>query len=141
MTDERGEPAASQAPASAEPADELPTSGLRNPEAAVRGVGMATLGVEWLVLLLALQPIRMVAPDTPGWALGVVAALAFACLGAAALLRYRWGWTVASALQVAIVLTGLLQWALFVVGGVFVLIWLYVLHVRRTVSRPARFDH
>jgi len=103
----------------------------------VRGVATATLIVESLVVLLAIQPIRMVAPDTPGWTLGLVALVAVACLGAAALLRHRWGWHVGTALQVAVTLTGLFQPAMFVLGLVFLAVWLYVLHLRRLVGRSA----
>ena len=34
-------------------------SGLRNPPAAVRGTGAAALGIEGLVLLLAIVPLRV----------------------------------------------------------------------------------
>jgi hypothetical protein len=115
-----------------------PPSGLRNPAAAVRGVGMAALILECIVLLLSIQPIRMVAPHTPGWAYGVVVALAAGCLVVAALLRRPWGWGAGIPLQIAVVATGLLQYALFVLGVVFLLIWLYVLKVRRDVIGPSR---
>jgi len=118
-----------------------PTSGLKNPTAAARGVGMGALILEAIVLLLAIQPIRIIAPDTPGWALGIVAGLALACMGVAGLLRRPWGWHVGTALQVAVVLTGVFQYAMFVVGGVFLLIWIYVLKIRADLAKPANFDH
>lgn len=118
-----------------------PLSGLKNPGAAIRGVAAATLALEALVLLLALQPIRIVAPDTPGWGLGVVAGLAVCCVVVAGMMRRPWGWRAGLVLQVVIVLTGFLQWALFVLGAVFLAIWLYEMRLRRTLARPARFDH
>lgn len=111
-----------------------PRSGLKNPVRAVRAVAMATLYVECLVVLLAIQPIRMVAPNTPGWKLGVVAAVALACVGAAMLLHLRWGWHVGTAVQMAVTLTGVLQPALFVLGILFLAVWLYTLHLRRVVT-------
>ena len=140
--DAPGEYGPTDDPAGGNPPDERPFSGLKNPAAAVRGVGMATLGLEWLVVVLSIQPIRTVAPETPGWAIGVVAALAFACLGVAALLRYPWGWHVGTGLQVSIIIAGLLlQWALLLLGVIFLAIWIGLLRLRRTLSQPARFDH
>lgn len=131
MTDERPENSAPP----------QPTSGLKNPAAAARGVAMGTLGLEFVVVLLSLQPIRTLNPDVSGAALGLVAALAVACLVVAALLRYPWGWHLGTALQVAFILTGFLQYAMFILGVLFLLVWLYVLKVRADLRKPARFDH
>lgn len=102
---------------------------------------MATLILESIVLLLAIQPIRIMAPDTPGWALGVIAGLAVACLGVGRLLRHSWGWHVGTALQVAVIVTGVFQYSMYFVGVLFLVVWLYVLKVRADVTKPARFDH
>jgi hypothetical protein len=141
MTDPTRDPAAEPDELGEAGADETPTSGLRNPAAAIRGVGIGTLALEFVALLLAIQPIRIVAPGTPGWALGIVAGLAIACLVIAGLLRHAWAWRAGTALQVAIVLTGLLQYALFIIGALFLAIWLYVLRIRRDLDQPAEFDH
>ena len=135
MTETSGEPAVTP------PDDEIPASGLRNPAAAIRGVGIGTLVLEAIALLLAIQPIRMVAPDTPGWALGTVAGLAGACLLAAGLLRRAWGWWAVLVLQVAVIVAGVLQYALFILGAIFLLIWIYLLRVKSSLAKPARFDH
>jgi hypothetical protein len=113
-----------------------PVSGLKNPAAAVRGAAVGALVLECVVVLLAIQPIRILAPDTPGWALAVVAGLALACLAVAGLLRYPWGWHVGTALQVAVVLTGFLQYAMFVLGLVFLAVWIYILRIRSDVTKP-----
>jgi hypothetical protein len=118
-----------------------PTSGLHNPQAAARGVAMGTLLLEALVLLLALAPIRMLSGSLSGGQLAALLGLAAACIATCGLLRRSWGWHVATVLQVLLVLTGIFQWALFVLGAVFLLIWLYVLRVRATVAKPATFDH
>ncbi|HEX3732256.1 MAG TPA: DUF4233 domain-containing protein [Mycobacteriales bacterium] len=108
-------------------------SGLRNPPAAVRGVGMATLLLETLVLLLALQPMRQLSYVSTPVALSVVGGLAVFSLVNAMLLRYNWGWRLGLVFQAAIVVAGFVHLALLVLGVIFLLIWLYVLRVRRTV--------
>ncbi|HEV2088081.1 MAG TPA: DUF4233 domain-containing protein, partial [Cryptosporangiaceae bacterium] len=105
--------------------ESLPSSGLRNPGAAIRGVGGGALVLEWIVLLLAIQPIRILAPDTPVWALGVLVGLAFGCLVVAALLRFGWAWQAGTVLQLAVFGTGVLFPAMFVLGAVYLAIWIY----------------
>jgi uncharacterized protein DUF4233 len=113
-------------------------SGLKNPGAAVRGVGAATLLLEFLVLLLAIQPLRTLLPDASGAATALAVGLAFACLLAAGLLKRSWAWQAVIVLQVAIVATGVVHWMLGVVGGIFLLVWIYVLNVRKTILGDQR---
>jgi hypothetical protein len=120
--------------------DTGPTSGLRNPTAAVRGVAMGTLILEAIVVLLAIAPLKMMSGLT-GTQAAVLGGLALACLLVCGLLRKPWGWHVGTALQVAVVLTGFYLATMFVLGLVFLLIWVYLLRLRVTVSEPARFDH
>lgn len=108
-------------------------SGLRNPDAAVRGVGAATLAVEALVLLLAIQPIRMLAGDLDGPAIAAAVGLAVLAVMLAGFLRRGWAWPAGGALQLVLLAAGLLHWSLAVLGLVFGLVWVYVLHVRRRV--------
>ncbi|MGH3545242.1 MAG: DUF4233 domain-containing protein [Mycobacteriales bacterium] len=115
---------------------ERPRSGLRNPAAAVRGIGAATLLLEALVLLLALQPMRQLSSAPDGVALAVVGALALAAALIAGTLRHGWGWKLGIALQLAIAAAGFVHLALLVLGLVFLGIWAYVLWVRRTVLGP-----
>jgi len=117
---------------------ESPRSGLKNPGAAVRGVGAATLLLEFLVLLLAIQPLRTLLPDAPGAAAVLALVLGLLCLAAAGLLRRGWAWNAVIGLQVVIVATGIVHWMLGVVGGIFLLVWIYVLNVRKSVlgDRP-----
>jgi hypothetical protein len=108
-------------------------SGLRNPAAAVRGVGAATLAAEGLVLLLALAPLRVLGA-TGGWGTAAIALLAVASFTGAGLLRRPWAWWAGSALQLIVIASGFfLHAALIVVGVLFGLVWLYVLRVRATV--------
>ena len=108
-------------------------SGLRNPAAAARGLGAATLGLEALVLVLAIQPIRMLGDGAGAAALAVSAALAVAAVVVAGLLRYGWAWHAGTVLQAAVLLAGLLHWSLLGVGLVFAAVWAYVWHVRRVI--------
>jgi Protein of unknown function (DUF4233) len=112
-------------------------SGLRNPEAAVRGLGAGTLTLEAIVLLLAIQPIRIMGGHLSGWGVGAVTALAALCLVVAGLMRRRWAWHAGSALQVLLIVGGLLHWSLAALGLVFGAAWLYATSVRRTILGPA----
>lgn len=112
--------------------DGAPRSGLRNPPAAMRGAGAATLVIEALVLLLALLPLRML--GTPGWGIGLVAGLPVLCLVLTGLLRFRWSWFVGIGLQVLVVASGVVvHWSVGFIGLVFGAIWIYMLRLRRTV--------
>jgi hypothetical protein len=119
-------------PEGAGPAEDAgPVSGLRNPGAAVRGVGAGTLALEFVVLLLAIQPLRTLVSNAA--AAGLAAGLALACLLAAGLLRYRWAWPAIVGLQLVIVAAGIVHWMLGAVGVIFLLVWVYVLNVRRSI--------
>jgi uncharacterized protein DUF4233 len=110
-------------------------SGLRNPTAAVRGVGAAALAGEALALLLAIQPLRVLGAHLTGAAIGVVLGLAAVCVILAGLLRHRWAWPVGYAPQAALIVAGLIfHPSLAVLGVLFALVWLYVMHVRRRVT-------
>ncbi|MFI7521709.1 DUF4233 domain-containing protein [Micromonospora globbae] len=108
-------------------------SGLRDPQRAVRGLGAATLTLEALVLLLAIQPIRVVGGDLGGTAIGAVVALAVVAVVLAGLIRRPWAWNAGTVLQGLLMLSGLLHWSLLVLGVIFALVWGYALHVRRVI--------
>lgn len=108
-------------------------SGLRSPDRAIRGLGALTLTVETLVLLLAIQPIRLVGGDLGGTAIGTVVGLAVLAVVLAVCLRRSWAWHAATGLQGLLMLAGLLHWSLGVLGLIFAAVWVYVLHVRRVI--------
>lgn len=108
-------------------------SGLRNPDKAVRGLGAGTLALEALVLLLAIQPIRVVGGDLSGAAIAAIVALAVACVLLAGQMKRSWAWHAGTVLQGLLLLAGLLHWSLFVLGVMFGLVWAYALHVRRVI--------
>lgn len=110
-------------------------SGLRNPAGAARGLGAGTLVVEALVLLLAIQPIRVLGGQLSGTALTAVIVLAGVAVVLAGMMGRAWAWHVGTALQGLLLLSGVLHWSLTVLGVIFSLVWAYVLHVRRVILR------
>ena len=108
-------------------------SGLRNPGAAVRGVGAGALAIESLVLVLAILPLAKLGGHRSGAAVGLAVGLAVLCAVLAGLLRYRWAWYAATVLQVVLFACGLLHVAFAVLGVLFGAVWGYVLSVRRSV--------
>ncbi|MFE9692846.1 DUF4233 domain-containing protein [Micromonospora sp. NPDC005806] len=108
-------------------------SGLRNPDKAVRGLGAGTLALEALVLLLAIQPIRVVGGQLSGAAIAAIVTLAVACVLLAGQMKRSWAWPAGTVLQGLLLLSGLLHWSLLVLGVMFALVWAYALHVRRVI--------
>ena len=121
-----------QAPVGAEGAEPR-RSGLRNPEAAVRGLGSGTLILEAIVLLLAIQPIRVLGGDLSGWGIGVVVALAVVAAVLAGRMRRSWAWHAGTVLQALLLVSGLLHWSLAALGLIFGLTWAYAISVRRKI--------
>jgi hypothetical protein len=115
------------------PADEPRRSGLRNPEAAVRGLGAGTLALEAIVLLLAIQPIRILGGDLSGWGIGVVVTLAVLAAVLAGSMRRSWAWHAGTALQVLLLASGLLHWSLGALGLIFGATWAYATSVRHKI--------
>lgn len=113
--------------------DEPRRSGLRNPEAAVRGLGAGTLVLEAIVLLLAIQPIRILGGDLGAWGVGAVVALAVLAAVVAGSMRRPWAWHAGTALQVLLLASGLLHWSLAALGLIFGAAWVYALSVRRKI--------
>ena len=119
-------------PAGAE-GDEPRRSGLRNPEAAVRGLGSGTLVLEAIILLLAIQPIRIMGGDLSGWGIGVVVALAVLAAVLAGSMRRPWAWHAGTTLQVMLLAAGLLHWSLAALGLIFGAAWAYATSVRHKI--------
>jgi hypothetical protein len=108
-------------------------SGLRNPEAAVRGLGAGTLALEAIVLLLAIQPIRVLGGDLNGWGVGAVVALAVLAALIAGSMKRRWAWHAGTGLQVLLLAGGLLHWSLAALGLIFGAAWAYASYVRKSI--------
>jgi len=108
-------------------------SGLRNPEAAVRGLGAGALALEAIVLLLAIQPIRVLGGDLGGWGIGAVVVLAVLAAVIAGSMKRRWAWHAGTGLQVLLLASGLLHWSLAALGLIFGAAWAYAYHVRKSI--------
>ncbi|GAA4962318.1 DUF4233 domain-containing protein [Actinoplanes utahensis] len=108
-------------------------SGLRNPQAAVRGLGAGTLALEVIVLLLTIAPLSVIAGDRSGPAITAVLVLAGAAVVIAGCMKRNWAWGAGTAVQVLLIAGGFLHWTLAAVGVIFGLAWAYGLHVRRTI--------
>lgn len=102
----------------------------------------AVVGIEALVVLLALSAVPKLQRGHGLQTGAAVTLLAAALLAAASIQRRRGGRAVASALQVAVVVAGLLVWPLFVLGPLFAGLWLLVLAFDRDLlagpGPPAR---
>jgi hypothetical protein len=108
-------------------------SGLRNPQAAVRGLGSGALVLEAIVLLLGIQPIRILGGDLTGWGIAAVIALAVVAVLLAGMMKRPWAWHAGTVLQVLLLASGFFHWSLAVIGLIFGAAWAYALHVRRTI--------
>jgi len=105
---------------------------------AVRGAFAATLCLEALTVLFVPRAIAQVGAGLTPARLAFLLGLAGALLVTAFLQRSRVGLAVGSALQFGIVATGLLTGAMYVLGAVFALIWVYLLWMRRELTRRSR---
>jgi hypothetical protein len=119
--------------ASDAPGPEGPRSGLRNPAGAVRGLGAATLGLEGIVLLLAIQPIRIMGGHLTGWGIGTVVVLAVLAFLLTGMMKRPWAWGAGTVLQVVLLASGYFHWSLTLVGAIFGAAWGYALYVRRSI--------
>jgi hypothetical protein len=113
-------------------------SGLRNPAAAVRGVGAVTLLVEAVVLLLALAPLKKLGGGDATTGIWLCVALAAVSLVLLGLLKRPWVWWAGIAIPLGLFVGGFFShWSLIVLGVLFGSVWAYVLNVRRTVLGPS----
>ncbi|KUL38211.1 DUF4233 domain-containing protein [Actinoplanes awajinensis] len=120
-------------PAGGEEGGAVRRSGLRNPEAAVRGLGSGTLALEAIVLLLAIQPIKILGGHLSGWGIGLVISLAVVAAVLAGSMRRSWAWNAGTALQVVLLAGGFAHWSLAALGVIFGLAWAYATYVRKSI--------
>ncbi|GIF37335.1 DUF4233 domain-containing protein [Actinoplanes xinjiangensis] len=122
----------------ATPAESTPTaaprrSGLKNPQAAVRGLGAGTLVLEVIVLLLTIAPLTVIAGDRKGPAITAVLVATVLAIVLAGSMKRDWAWTAGAVLQGLLLAGGFLHWTLAAVGVIFGLTWAYAMHVRRSI--------
>ena len=108
-------------------------SGLADPKRAARSLGAAAMTLEGISLLLAIQPVRLLASGDTTAAVIFLIAVSVAAFVLAGMMKRSWAWHAAGALQVVLLIGFLAHWSVAAIGVVFGLAWLYVLKVRRTI--------
>jgi Protein of unknown function (DUF4233) len=98
---------------------------------ALNGGAAAVLVLEGIVVLFVPRGIAQSGPGLTGFRLTVLLVLAVLLILAAGVQRRPRGLVIGTVLHVPVVLTGLFSSVLWLIGGVFALIWLYLLQVRK----------
>lgn len=129
MSEPTGEPV-SEAPAA--PTPEQYAERARKANKATRGALAGVLGLEALVILLIPRAIAFTTGLSPVRA-GICIGLAVVLIVAAGLLRRPWGIALGSGLQIAFIATGVMIGSMFLVGALFIAVWLRILMLRHEV--------
>lgn len=104
---------------------------------ALDGVAAGALVLEAITVLFVPRAIAQTAPGLTGVRLTLLLVLAGVLIVAAGLQRRSWGLVAGTVLQVPLLLTGLMTPAMWFLGGIFVVIWLYLLKIRKDLlGRP-----
>jgi hypothetical protein len=98
---------------------------------ALNGAAAALLVLEGIVVLFVPRGIAQTGTGLTGPRLTLLLVLAVVLVLAAGVQRRPRGVYIGTALQVPLLLTGLLNGVMWFVAGLFVLIWLYLLQVRK----------
>ena len=98
---------------------------------ALGGAAAAVLLLEGIAVLFVPRGIAQTGDGLTGPRLTALIVLAALLIVAGGLQRRPQGLLIGTALQVPLLLTGLLGSAMWLVGGLFVLIWAYLLQIRK----------
>jgi hypothetical protein len=98
---------------------------------ALGGAGAAILLLEGIAVLFVPRGIAQSGDGLTGFRLTVLIVLAVLLILASGVQRRPRGLVLGTVLQVPLLLTGLLGSAMWLVGGLFVLIWAYLLQTRK----------
>lgn len=98
---------------------------------ALRGAAAAVLVLEGIAVLFVPRGTAQTEGGLGGGQLTLLLVLAVVLVLASGVQRRPQGLVVATVLQVPLLLTGFVNGAMWFVGGVFVLIWLYLLQIRK----------
>jgi hypothetical protein len=104
---------------------------------ALGGAAAAVLMIEGIAVLFVPRGIAQSGDGLSGGRLAFLLGLAVVLILAAGVQRRPWGLYVGTALQVPLLLTGLLNSVMWFLGGAFVLIWLYLLQLRKELLGAA----
>ncbi|MDT4916063.1 MAG: hypothetical protein QOH89_763 [Pseudonocardiales bacterium] len=117
---------------SAQPTAEQYAERARRADKASRGALAAVLALEALVVLLIPRTIAFTTGLGPVRT-GICIGLAVVLVAGAALVRRPWGIGLGSGLQVAFLATGIMIVTMFLVGALFIAVWLRILMFRHEV--------
>jgi hypothetical protein len=98
---------------------------------ALRGAAAAVLLMEGIVVLFVPRGIAQTGPGLTGVRLTLLLVLSLVLILASGLQRRPHGTLIGTVLQVPLLLTGLMNSVMWFLGGLFVLIWLYLLQLRK----------
>jgi uncharacterized protein DUF4233 len=98
---------------------------------ALRGAAAAVLLLEGIAVLFVPRAIAQTEAGLGATRLTILLVLAVVLVLASGIQRRPRGLEIATGLQVLLLLTGFIDPSMWFVGGVFVLIWLYLLQVRK----------
>lgn len=115
-------------------------TGRAAPPRLLRTLAGSVLGAESLVVFFAVLVAKDLSGRSPALVVGGGLGLALACLLVAGLLRWRWAYVVGSLLQLALLASGVVVPAMFLLGAVFAALWVAALRLGTrplTASRPA----
>jgi len=98
---------------------------------ALGGAAAAVLLLEGIAVLFVPRGIAQSGDGLTGFRLVALLVLALLLVVSSGVQRRPQGLLIGSVLQVPLLLTGLFNSAMWLVGGVFVLIWLYLLQIRK----------
>ena len=98
---------------------------------ALRGAAAAILVLEGIAVLFVPRGIAQTGDGLTTFRLTVLLALAVLLILASGLQRRPWGLMAGTVLQLPLLLTGLFNSVMWFVAGIFLLVWLYLLQVRK----------
>lgn len=98
---------------------------------ALNGAAAAILVLEGITVLFVPRAIAQSGPGLTGVRLTLLLVLAVVLIVASGVQRRPWGVVAGTALQLPLVFTGFMSPAMWFLGGIFLMIWLYLLQVRR----------
>jgi hypothetical protein len=108
-----------------DPAVDPGASAAAKPRSLKRALASIVLGFELVVVFLGALVLFGLGSLPPAVALGGGAALCIVMLATIALLRYPFAYAIGWAVQGIIILSGIFNPALFVVGAIFAALWTY----------------
>ena len=98
---------------------------------ALRGAAAAILVLEGIAVLFVPRGIAQTGDGLTTFRLTVLLGLAVLLILASGLQRRPWGLMAGTVLQLPLLLTGLFNSVMWFVAGIFLLVWLYLLQVRK----------